>query len=148
MLPYQMTYSSGRQQDLTHSKLLIFLSYLSIKEVTRSIYIFLKACWGSSPCWHIKSNLFCGSMTKILSTMTKNFMVFYGAFVFIFDSMLKIFITPSNREQSICNNVRKILSLMTKICMVFFGVFVCFAGIEAENQRGCIYRGPWMLWTT
>ena len=74
-------------------------------------------------------------------------MVFYGAFVFIFDSMLKIFITPSNREQSICNNVRKILSLMTKICMVFFGVFVCFAGIEAENRRGCIYRGPWMLWT-
>jgi len=72
----------------------------------------------------------------------------FGVFVCIFDSMLKIFITQSNRELSICDHVRKILSLMTKICMVFFGVFVCFAGIEAENQRWCIYRGPWMLWTT
>jgi len=30
---------------------------------------------------HIESNLFCGNMTKILSTMTKNFMVFFGVFV-------------------------------------------------------------------
>jgi len=51
---------------------------------------------------HIESNLFCGSMTKILSTMTK-------------------------------------------ICMFSL---VCFAGIEAENRRTLIYRGPWMLWTT
>jgi len=27
-------------------------------------------------------------------------------------------------------------------------VFVCFAGIEDENRRWCVYRGPWMLWTT
>ena len=71
----------------------------------------------------------------------KNVHGIFGVFVCIFDSMLKIFITPSNRELSICDNVRKILSLMTKICMVFFGVFVCFAGIETENQRWCIYRG-------
>ena len=25
---------------------------------------------------------------------------------------------------------------------------MCFAGIEAENRRTLIYRGPWMLWTT
>jgi len=75
MLPCQMAYSSDRQQDLTHSNLLIFLSYLSIKEAARSIYIFLKACWRSSPCWHIESNLFCGSMTKIFSTMTQICMV-------------------------------------------------------------------------
>jgi len=30
---------------------------------------------------HIDSYICCGSMTKILSTMTKNFMVFYGVFV-------------------------------------------------------------------
>jgi len=56
--------------------------------------------------------------------------------------------TRSNREIYICDRVRKILSLMTKNCIVFFGVFVCFAGIEAENWRTLIYRGPWMLWTT
>jgi len=142
-----MSYSSGRQQDLTHSNLLIVLSYQSIMEAARSIYIFLKACWRSSPGWHIESNLFCGSMTKILSTMTKICMLF-GVFVSIFDSILKIFITPSNRELSICDNVRKILSLMTKICMIFFGMFVCFVGIEAQNRIATIYRGPWMLWTT
>jgi len=78
----------------------------------------------------------------------KNLHALFGVFVCNFDSMLKILITPSNRELSICDNVRKILSLMTKICMVFFGVFVCFAGIEAQNRRATIYRGPWMLWTT
>ena len=72
----------------------------------------------------------------------KNVHGLFDVFVCIFDSMLKIFITPSNRELSICNSVRKILSLMTKIYMIFFGVFVCFAGIEAENRRRCIYRGP------
>jgi len=40
----------------------------------------------------------------------------------------------------------KILSTMTKNFMVFYGVFVCFAGIEAENRRTLIYRGPWILW--
>jgi len=78
----------------------------------------------------------------------KNVHGLFGVFVRIFDNMLNIFITQSNRELSICDRVRKILSLMTKNCMIFFGVFVCFAGIEAENRRGCIYRGPWMLWTT
>jgi len=87
-------------------------------------------------------------MRKILNTMTKICSGLFGVFVCIFDNMLKIFITPSNRELSICDNVKKILSLMTKICMVFFDVFVCFAGIKAKNQRWCIYRGPWMLWTT
>ena len=95
-----------------------------------------------------REHLFCGSMTKILNRMTKNLYALFGVFVCIFDSMLKIFITPSNRELSICDSVRKILSLMTNICMVFFDVFVYFAGIEAENRRWCIYRGPWMLWTT
>jgi len=61
---------------------------------------------------------------KILSTMTKIFSGLFAVFVCIFDNMLKIFITPSNRELSICDSVRKILNLMTKICMVFFGVFV------------------------
>jgi len=37
---------------------------------------------------------------------------------------------------------------MTKNFMVFDGVFVRFAGIEAENRKAIIYRGPWMLWTT
>jgi len=66
----------------------------------------------------------------------KNLHSLFGVFVCIFDSMLEIFITQSNKELSICDRVRKIVSLMTKICMVFFGVFVCFAGIEAENRRG------------
>ena len=78
----------------------------------------------------------------------KNFHGFFGVFFCIFDSMLKIFITRSNRELSICDHVSKILILMTKICMVFFGVFVCFAGIEAENRGALIYSGPWMFWTT
>jgi len=66
-------------------------------------------------------------------------------YLYIFVSMRRIFITRTrwNRELSICDRVRKILRLVTKICMVFFGVFLCFAGIEAENRRGCIYRGPW-----
>jgi len=63
----------------------------------------------------------------------KNLHGLFGVFVCIFDSMLKIFITQSNRELSICDRVRKILSLMTKFCMVFFGVFVRFAGTKAEN---------------
>jgi len=56
-------------------------------------------------------------------------------YLYIFDSMLKIFITQtrSNRELSIYDRMRKILGLMTKICMVFFSVFVCLDGIEAEN---------------
>jgi len=87
-------------------------------------------------------------MRKILSTMTKIGSGLFSVFVCIFDSKLKIFITSSNRELSICDSVRKIISLMTKICMVSFGVFVCFAGIEVENRIWCIYRGPWMLWTT
>jgi len=97
-----MTYSSGRQQDLTHRNLLIF------KYRATSLYLH------------------------------------------IFASVRRIFITRtlSNRELSICHRVKKILSLMTKICTVFFGVFVCFAGIEAENQRALIYRASWMLWTT
>jgi len=78
----------------------------------------------------------------------KNLHGLFDVFVCIFDNMLKIFITHSNRELSICDRMRKILSLMTKICMVFFGMFVCFAGIEAENRRECIYRDPWMLRTT
>ena len=150
-----MTYSSGRQQDLTHSNLLIFLSYLSIKESTRSIYIFLKACWGSSPCWHIESNLFVTQRAIYFpaawqrsSAQWQKFAWSLWCVCLYFDSMFKIFITQSNRELSICDRVKKILSLMTKICIVFFGVFVCFAVIEAKNQRGCIYRGPWMLLTT
>jgi len=87
---------------------------------------------------------------KIFSTMTKNLIVFFGVFVCIFDSMLRIFITPTqlNRELFICVCVTMILSLMTKICMVFFSVFVCFDGTVAETWRALIYRGPWMLWTT
>jgi len=62
----------------------------------------------------------------------------------------------AHREQSICHiesyllcgSMTKILNTMTKIFMIFYGVFVCFAGIEAENRRALIYRGPWMLWTT
>jgi len=77
-----------------------------------------------------------------------NLHALFSVFICIFYSMLKIFITPSNKELSICDNVRKILDLMTKICMVFFGVFVCFAGIEAQNWISTIYRCPWMLWTT
>jgi len=66
-------------------------------------------------------------------------------YLYIFASMQSFIMrTRSNRELSICDRMRKILSLMTKICMVFFGVFVCFAGIEAENQRALIYRGPWI----
>jgi len=82
--------------------------------------------------------------------MTKNLIVFFGVFVCIFDSMLRIFITPTqlNRELFICVCVTMILSLMTKNCMVFFSVFVCFDGTVAENWRALIYRGPWMLWTT
>jgi len=61
----------------------------------------------------------------------------------------------SHREQSICHiesslfcgSMTKIIITMTKMFMVFFGVFVCFDGIEAENRRALIYRGPWMLWT-
>jgi len=67
----------------------------------------------------------------------KNVHGLFGVFVCIFDSMLKIFITLSNRELSICDSVRKILNLMTKICMIFFDVFMYFVGIEAENRRGC-----------
>ena len=61
-------------------------------------------------------------------------------YLYIFDSMLRIFIMQSNRQQSICDNIKKILSLMTKICMVFFGVFVCFAGIELKTGEGVFIK--------
>ena len=38
--------------------------------------------------------------------------------LYIFDSMLKIFIMQSNREQSICDRMRKIFSTMTKFSMI------------------------------
>jgi len=75
-------------------------------------------------------------MRKIFNIMTKNFMVslmclcvfrirstsslnlFVSIYLYIFDSMLKIFIMPSNREQTICDNMRKILSTMTQISMM------------------------------
>jgi len=144
------------QQDVTHNNLLIFLSYLSIKEATLNIYIFesmlriftMLAHREQSIC-HIESNQsILRQHDKDPQHNDKNVHGLFGVFVCIFDSMLKIFITPSNRELSICDSVRKILSSMTKFCMVFFGVFVCFADIEAENRREYIYRGPWMLWTT
>lgn len=71
-------------------------------------------------------------------------------YLYIFESMLRIFTMLAHREQSICHiennlfccSMTKILSTMTKKFMVFFGVFVCFDGIEAENRRALLYRGP------
>jgi len=137
-----MTYSSGRQQDLTHSNLLIFLSYLSIKEVALNLYIFESMLMIFTMLAHREQSIL-RQHDKDPQHNDKNVHGLFGVFVCIFDS-----ITPSNRELSICDSVRKILNLMTQICIVFFDVYVCFAGIEAENRRGCIYRGPWMLWTT
>jgi len=142
-----MTYSFGRQQDLTHNNLLIFLSYLSIKEAALNLYIFESMLRIFTMLAHREQSIL-WQHDKDPQHNDKNIHDLFGVFVCIFDSMLKIFITPSNRELSICDSVRKILSLMTNICMVFFDVFVYFAGIEAENRRGCIYIGPWMLWTT
>ena len=39
-------------------------------------------------------------------------------YLYIFESMLMIFITLSNREQFICDSMRKILSTMTKFFMI------------------------------
>jgi len=73
-------------------------------------------------------------MRKILNTMTKICSGLFGVFVCIFDSMLKIFITQSNREISICDRVRKVISLMTTICMVFFGVFCWYWSWKPERM--------------
>jgi len=69
--------------------------------------------------------------------------------LYIFDSMLKIFITLSNREQSICDNMRKILSTMTKISMIsLVCLCVCFCCKWRWKPETLIYRGLWTLWTT
>ena len=144
-----MTYLSGWQQDLTHSNLLIFLSYLSIYQggYKEYIYIFESMLRIFTSLAHREQSIL-RQHDKDPQHNDKNLHGLFGVFVCIFNSMLKIFITQSNRVLSSCDRMRKIVSLMTKICMVFFGVFMCFAGIEAENRRGCIYRGPWMLQTT
>ena len=58
--------SSGRQQDLTHRNLLMFISIDHVKKlcIYLSIYIYI----------YIYIYIF-GSMLKIYNTMTKNFMV-------------------------------------------------------------------------
>ena len=73
-------------------------------------------------------------MRKILITMTK-FHGFFGMFACIFDSMLKIFITQSNRELSICDRVRKMLSLMTKICMVSLLYLCVLLEMKMKTQK-------------
>ena len=135
MLSCQMTYSSDRQQDLTHSNLLIFLSYLSIKEVALNLYIFESMLKIFTMLAHREQSIL-RQHDKDPQYNGKNVHDLFGVFVCIFDSMLKIFITSSNRELSICNNVRKILNLMTKICMVFFGVFVCLLVLKLKTGEG------------
>jgi len=91
MLPCQMTYSSGRQQDLTHRNLLMFICIDQVHKLCIYLYIFC--------------------------------------------SILKIFIMPSNREQSICDNIRKIFNTMTKNFMVSFVCLCVFDGNEDENRK-------------
>jgi len=95
MLPCQMTYSSGRQQDLIHINLLMFISIDQVQKLNLYLSIYL----------------------------------------YIFGSMLKIFIMPSNREQSINDKIRKIFSTMTKKFMVSLVCLCVFDGNEDENRK-------------
>ena len=84
MLPCQMTYSFGRQQDLTHSNLLIFLSYLSIYQAGNKEYLY------------------------------------------IFESMLRIFTMLAHREQSILRQHDKDPQHSDKNLHGLFGVLFVF----------------------
>ena len=110
-----MTYSSCRQQDLTHSNLLIFLSYLSIYQGGNKeyLYIFETMLRIFTMLAHREQSIL-RQHDKDPQHNDKNLHALFGVFFCIFDSMLKIFITPSNRELSICDSVRKILSLIIK----------------------------------
>ena len=108
-----MTYSAGKQQDLTHSNLLIFLSYLSIKEATLNLYTFESMLRIFTMLAHREQSIL-RQHDKDHQHNDKNVHGLFSVFLCIFDSMLKIIITPSNRELSICDSVRKIISLIIK----------------------------------
>ena len=84
MLPCQITYSSGRQQDLTHRNLLMF------KYRATSLYLYIFASMRRIFITRTRSNRelsICDRVKKIFSLMTKICMVFFGVFVY-FDGIV------------------------------------------------------------